>query len=349
MSVVAVVGAGMMGSALAVALLDRGHSVRLVGTHLDSEIIDGLRASGRHKTLKLALPFAIRPYYERELEQALQDTELIALGVSSAGVRWACERLSDHVRPEVPIVMVAKGLAWDSKSLQILPDVFRDTLPISMRAAVEPVAIAGPCIAGELARRVPTSVVLTGRNPLTVNQVSAELAGPYYHVFPSSDPVGVEACAALKNAYAMGIAFGSGLHEKSGGQPGSVAMHNYEAAVFAQATFEMQQIVQILNGDPSSVVGLPGVGDLDVTCNGGRTGRFGHLLGLGVGLAEAIRRMSGATLECLEILEVLRSALPSLEEQGKLRPSSLPLLRHMIEVALDDAPVRVPFESFFSR
>jgi glycerol-3-phosphate dehydrogenase (NAD(P)+) len=348
MSVVTVFGAGMMGSALSVALLDRGHSVRLVGTHLDTEIIDSLRDNGRHPTLKVAMPFAVRPYYNHELEQALQGTELVALGVSSAGVRWAAEQLTAYVRPEMPIVMVAKGLCWESGELRILPDVFRDTLPVAVRAAIEPVAIAGPCIAGELARRVPTSVVLTGRNHLTVNQAAAELSGPYYHVFVSPDAVGVEACAALKNAYAMAIAFGAGLHEKNGGQPGSVAMHNYEAAVFAQATFEMQQIVEMLGGDPRSVVWLPGVGDLDVTCNGGRTGRFGHLLGLGVGVAEAKQRMAGATLECLDILAVLRLALPTLEAEGKLEPSSLPLLRHMLEVALDDAPVQVPFERFFN-
>ena len=111
--------------------------------------------------------------------------------------------------------------------------------------------------------------------------------------------------------------------------------------------FEMQRIVRLLGGDPASAIGLPGVGDLDVTCNGGRTGRFGKLLGLGLGVEAAIARMEGATLECLEILSVLRRALPGLEQGGELRENELPLLRHLFEVALDGKPIAMPFDRFF--
>ena len=40
MAVIAVVGAGVMGTALTWPLADNGHQVRLVGTHLDEEIIE---------------------------------------------------------------------------------------------------------------------------------------------------------------------------------------------------------------------------------------------------------------------------------------------------------------------
>jgi glycerol-3-phosphate dehydrogenase (NAD(P)+) len=90
------------------------------------------------------------------------------------------------------------------------------------------------------------------------------------------------------------------------------------------------------------------VGDLNVTCNGGRTGRFGRLLGLGLPVARAIEQMEGATLECLDILQVVRAALPSLQRRGQLAEDELPLLRHLASVALDGAEVRVPFERFFA-
>jgi glycerol-3-phosphate dehydrogenase (NAD(P)+) len=91
------------------------------------------------------------------------------------------------------------------------------------------------------------------------------------------------------------------------------------------------------------------VGDLDVTCNGGRTGRFGYLLGLGIGREEAVARMQGATLECLEILGNLRSALDAYERQGRITNDAFPLARHLAEIALDSAAVNMPFERFFSR
>lgn len=348
MATITVLGAGMMGSALCVPLVDRGHDVRLVGTHLDREIVDSLRQSGVHPKLRLELPRNIRPYQDHELAEAIAGAELIGVGVSSPGVRWAGEKLAPFVTPEVPIAMITKGLEWDGRELAVLPDVLESCFSDKVRGRIAPAAIAGPCIAGELARRVETCVVVTGRDADKLERIAEIVRAPYYHPFTSTDVAGVEACAALKNAYAMGIAFALGLHEKRGGEPGSVAMHNYESAVFAQAVREMLRVVTVMGGKPESVAGLAGVGDLDVTTNGGRTGRFGRWLGLGLSVEQAVERMEGATLECLDILRVLREALPELERQGDLKKDSLPLLRHLADVALDGAPVDVPFARFFT-
>jgi glycerol-3-phosphate dehydrogenase (NAD(P)+) len=346
MAILTVLGAGMMGSSLCIPLVDRGHDVRLVGTHLDAEIVHSLKRDHTHPKLKLELPQAIRPFYLEELDAAMAGADAILLGVSSAGVTWAGTAIAPHVTNERPILMVSKGLGFEGGRLRVLPDVLRDALPPGKADGVHPAAVAGPCIAGELARRVDTCVVFTGRNQPELDRLKAWIGGGYYHVFTSTDVVGVEACAALKNAYAMGIAFASGLHAKAGGEPGSIANHNYEAAVFAQAIVEMQLLVKVIGGSPNSAVGLPGVGDLNVTCNGGRTGRFGRLLGMGLGVQESIRRMEGATLECLEILTVLERALPALKAAGSVRDEQLPLLEHMIGVALHDAPVAMPFDAF---
>jgi glycerol-3-phosphate dehydrogenase (NAD(P)+) len=341
MATIAVLGAGMMGSALCVPLADRGHDVRLIGTHLDDAILRALRASGVHPKLGVELPPRITPFDHREIDQALRDVDVIGLGVSSAGLTWATAQIAPYVSPGQPVMMITKGLVAQGGRLRILPDVVADGL----RGQVFPAAVGGPCIAGELARRAETCVLLCGRNADTLDHLSALMRTEYYHVSTTIDAVGVEACAALKNAYALGIALAAGIHERRGGVPGSVALHNFESAVFAQAVMEMRRVVDWLGGDPDTVGGLAGVGDLDVTCNGGRTGRFGHLIGLGLGTRRAIEEMAGATLECLEILQVLRSTLPGMPDHG----ASLPLLRHLIEVALDGVPVAMPFDRFFAR
>jgi glycerol-3-phosphate dehydrogenase (NAD(P)+) len=345
MALIAILGAGMMGSALSLPLLDRGHEVRLIGTELDSAIISALKSGADHPTLRLALPRAIEPYHASELRVALAGVDAIALGVSSAGVRWAGRALAPWLRPGVPLLMVSKGLVYERERFDILPDVLRRELPVEL--AVDPVAIGGPCIAGELARRVPTCVVFTGRNVDSVNAWVELARGPYYHVFTSSDPVATEVCAALKNAYAMGIGFVAGLHEKSGGSAASIAMHNCEAALYAQAILEAKRLLSLLGTDPECASGLPFAGDLNVTCNGGRTGRFGRFLGQGLGRAGAISAMNGATLECLEILETLRVGLTTLARTSRFNLAELPFLRHMLEVALDDRPVDIPYQEFF--
>jgi len=346
MAKVVLLGAGMMGSALAVPMADRGHDVRLVGTHLDARIVERLREDGVHPKLGLPLPAGIRPFSHDELAAAFDGADLVALGVSSAGIAWATERLAPHVRPGMPVVMITKGLVHRDGRLVALPDVVRAGLPPAVREHVHPAAIAGPCIAGELARRVPTCVVVAGRDAATNEHLAGLLSTPYYHLFPTTDVAGAETCAALKNAYAMGIAFAIGLHERGGGAAGSVAMHNLESAVFAQAVLEMRAIVAELGGSADTASGLAGVGDLDVTTNGGRTGRFGRLLGLGLGRDEAVLAMEGATLECLEILASMREALDQ-GSVGRLRRADVPLLSHLVEVALEGRPVDVPLARFF--
>lgn len=334
----------MMGSALALPLVDRGHELRLIGTHLDDAIVAGLKAGAEHLTLRTPLPATIQPFFSSELHEALRDVDAVALGVSSAGVRWAGQALRHVLRPGVPLLMISKGLVWEGSAFHILPDVLKRELP---ELDVEPVAVGGPCIAGELARRVETCVVFTGRDASACSAWAELARGPYYHVLTSDDPVGTEVCAALKNAYAMGIGFVAGIHEQRGGSAGSVAMHNAEAALYAQAIAEAERIVSLLGGDGRAAQGLPFAGDLNVTCNGGRTGRFGRFLGQGLGRAGAIAAMNGATLECLEILETLRTGLAVFEASGKLAPGELPFLEHMLEVALDDRAVAIPYARFF--
>ncbi len=343
MARVAILGAGMMGSALALPLVDRGHELRLVGTHLDDEIIAALKSGAQHPTLRYALPASIEPFFASELATALSNVDAVALGVSSAGVPWAAQALAPLLAPGTPLLMISKGLVWDGQRFQVLPDVLKQALPASL--GIDPVAVGGPCIAGELARRVETCVVFTGRNAESCAAWAALASADYYHVFTSTDVVGTEVCAALKNAYAMGIGFAAGLHEKNGGSPGSIAMHNCEAALYGQAIREAEALVTLAGGDASCAAGLAFAGDLNVTCNGGRTGRFGRFLGQGLGRAGAIAAMNGATLECLEILETLRAGLNAPSEALSLE--QLPLLNHMLEVALDDRPVRIPYERFF--
>jgi glycerol-3-phosphate dehydrogenase (NAD(P)+) len=315
--------------------------VRLIGTPLDHEIITALGETGRHPGLGLALPANVRAASVDALEAEASDADLFVLGVSSAGIAWAARALAPLLRVRSrPVLMVSKGLELSGGRIEVLGDAFARAVS-EAAAGCAPISICGPCIAGELARRVPTLVVLTGRDVSIVQHCAGWLETPYYHPRTSRDALGVQLCAALKNAYAMGVALGAGLHERAGGERGSVAMHNYEAAVFAQALLEMGAIVSALGGDPASVWGLPGSGDLTVTCNGGRTGRFGSLLGRGHSAARARELMAGATLECLDVLGVLERAL-AVDALGGLGPAQLPLLSHLIAVGLHDAPLDMP-------
>ncbi|MBI2892246.1 MAG: glycerol-3-phosphate dehydrogenase [Deltaproteobacteria bacterium] len=337
---VAILGAGMMGTAIATPIADRGHAVRLVGTPLDGAQVDAMRRTGEHPGLGARLPEAVLPELAPSVADAIGAADAIVLGVSSAGIGWAADVLARHLSRPVPIAMVTKGLQHDG-ALRILPDVLGSRLPEAVRAA--PVAIGGPCIAGELARRRPSAVVFAGRDPRACRRLADAFRGPCYRVATSDDPAGVCTSSALKNAYATAVGIGAGLHELEGGIPGSVAMHNFEAAVFAQALVEMTRLAVVLGGRPETAAGLAGAGDLFVTCQGGRSSRLGRLLGLGRSLADAQREMSTpdcpVTLEGVEIAAVVVRDLPP-----ALAPEDLPLLHRLHAVLFEGAAPASVFE-----
>lgn len=349
MAHVAIVGAGMMGTATAWPLADNGHAVRLVGTHLDAEIIRSCKERRYHPRLKRELPQSVRPYSVEEVVEALTGADVIVSGVSSPGVHWIGRTIGPHLVPGQIIIAVTKGLESTAEGdLMILPDVLASELPASIREKVRLAAIGGPCIAGELAGRRESCVVFASRDAGAVEKLAAIFRTSYYHVWTTTDLVGLEFCAALKNAYTLGVGLAAGILEKSGGVDAAGAhMHNVAAAVFGQACTEIERMLQIAGGSRHFAYGLPGAGDLYVTCQGGRTVRLGRLLGMGRSFSEAREIMAGETLESAEIVRELGKALPGLVERGRLGPDELPVLRALVDVLVHGRPINVPLERFF--
>jgi glycerol-3-phosphate dehydrogenase (NAD(P)+) len=247
------------------------------------------------------------------------------------------------------IIAITKGLARDPNGdLAILPDVLKSEVPVGIRDHVALAAIGGPCIAGELAGRRQSCVVFGCRDGQVVERFAAAFRTPYYHIWTTTDLVGLEYCAALKNAYTLGVGLALGLLEKSGGpDPAGAHMHNLAAALFGQACTEIERLLRVAGGTPGFAYGLPGAGDLYVTCMGGRTVRLGTLLGKGHSMAEAREILAGLTLESAEIVRVMGQALPRLVQRGVLGPAELPLMRTLIDVVVHGRPVEVLADAFF--
>ena len=349
MASVTIVGAGLMGTATAYPLSDNGHHVRLVGTHLDEDIIKNCKEKHWHPRLKRELPAGVRSYYVKELAEAMDGADIIVSGVSSPGVRWIGRTIGPYLGPGQLIIAITKGLeATVEGDLMILPDVLAGELPVGIRDQVRLAAVGGPCIAGELAGRRPSCVVFGSRDREAVERLAATFRTSYYHIWTTTDLVALEYSSALKNAYTLGVGLAAGLLEKSGGVDAADAyMHNLAAALFGQSCTEIERLLQIAGATRSFAYGLPGAGDLYVTCQGGRTVRLGKLLGLGHSFAEARQLMAGETLESVEIIRIVSKALPRLVERGLLGLDELPLLRALIDIVVYGHQVELPLEAFF--
>ncbi len=347
MARIVVLGAGVMGSAFTTPLAENGHDVRLVGTHLDGDIIEQIHQDHYHPKLRAHLAESVKPYMHLQLDEALEGADLVVLGVNSLGVHWAAEQLAPRLPENVPVLMLTKGLAGDGKKLQILPEALRAGLPQDRSYQIG--AIGGPSIAGELAVRRPTGVVVTGLAPAALERFAAMLKTPYYHVWTSTDLVGIEVCVALKNLYALAVGLALGWLEKAPPAENSAQMHNAAAAVFAESLSEMLYLVEWMGGQPRSVYTLPGVGDLYVTCQGGRNGRMGRLLGLGHRYADAKARfMPDETIEGAELALAIGPTVETLIHDNRLDGKALPLMRTVIDIVCHDAPAVLPWDDLFT-
>jgi glycerol-3-phosphate dehydrogenase (NAD(P)+) len=336
---VALLGAGVMASALTAPLADNGHDVRLVGTHLDRAIVDAVRGGLAHPDLGRPLPEPVRAYQLEDAGAAFEGAEVVVSGVSSPGVRWAGERLAGLLVPGQAVLAVAKGMeAGRGGELRNLVDVLAGQVPAELRGRVGWAGVAGPSIAGEVAARRDTCVVFAGRDQAVLERLAGTFRTGWYRVSTSGDLVGVEVCAAMKNCYALGVGLAAGLL-------GPDPAHDAEAALFAQGLVEMGRMVRALGGRPETVTGLAGAGDLYVTSKSGRNLRAGALLGAGQRLPEALEGLG--TVESVAALRVIGGALPELATRGVVGAGDFPLLAHLHALVAGEGSAAAPWAAFF--
>jgi glycerol-3-phosphate dehydrogenase (NAD(P)+) len=349
MANIVILGAGVMGSALTIPLSDQGHTVRLVGTHLDGDIIEEIDESRMHPRLRVAIPESVLATPIGNLEEALQQADLIILGVSSPGVRWAAETLRPLLPDGVPVLMVTKGLAVESGQIVILPEVFRRLARRADGKDLQMAALGGPSIARDLALRQDTCVQVAGADAHLVTRLAGMLGSPYYHLWSSTDLIGVEICVALKNAYALGVGLVQGMALQPGVSANGIPGHNPAAAVFAQSLTEMAYLVTMWGGRLESALGLPGAGDLYVTCQGGRNSRMGRWIGSGIPFREVmVAHMAGETVEGADLLLEIGPAVEERIAAGDLDGDRIPLLRALYRIVRYEAPPQLPWERFFA-
>lgn len=337
MSIITIIGAGMMGSAMCFPARDNGHEVRLVGIH-NREPIDSVRKNGYHTTLKCVLPDGVKAYHIEELKTALDGADLIISGVSSFGAKWFEETVVPLLPDGANVLSVTKGLEADENgNLSSFPEAMarRTGRNISFNA------VGGPVISFELAQRQQTEIAFCGKDRLVLEKLKSMLETDYYHISLTDDVAGLECAVAMKNAYALGVSLAIGLNEKAGNEK---EKYNPQAALFEESTREAIKLMQFMHGRTEETLPFF-AGDLYVTVFGGRTRRIGTLLGSGKTYAEACEILAGITLESVAIATLVAKVIRS----GKLNEKDFPLLMHIDGIINNGDEVNIPWLEFEQR
>lgn len=293
-------GAGTWGFCLTALLASKGYEV-VIWSRSES-FVKKLSEIREHPKLP-GYPVGSNVIFTSHLEDAVEDVDLILESVTSSGIRSVFTSLKDFIVPKVPIVLSSKGI--EQKTGKLLSEVLLDVLGEDFRRCVG--CLSGPTLAGEVIKGLPASIVSTGYDRDTVEQIQKAFSTERFRVYPNMDITGVEFGGAMKNiiAIACGISDGLGFGD------------NAKAALMTRGLHEVRKLAVARGCKVDTLNGLAGMGDLCVTCLSplSRNYRFGHLVAKGLSPEDAKREV-GAVVEgaysCVSALEVGRELSVSL-------------------------------------
>jgi glycerol-3-phosphate dehydrogenase (NAD(P)+) len=189
-----------------------------------------------------------------DLPAALEGADVVLSVMPSHLVRRIYGEMLPCLEESMLFVSATKGL--ENGSLLRPSEVIREVLSVKMRPRLA--VISGPTFAREVARFEPTALVVASSDSGVADRVQASFSGPTFRLYSSSDTIGVEIGGSIKNVVAIGagVLHGMGLG------------HNPMAALITRGLAEMTRLAVAIGGQPLTLAGLAGLGDLVLTCNG---------------------------------------------------------------------------------
>lgn len=282
---ITIVGAGSFGTALAVTLANKGHSVTIWARRKE-QIVEMLETSKNNRYLKdVVLPKTIM--YSNDLGSAVSNGEIIVFAVPTQKFRAVFKEAEGNIDQNSIIVNLAKGM---EKGTHLrLSQVAYEIMP-----EVRYVVLSGPSHAEELAMNLPTTVAVASRDKEAALTVQDAFMTDRFRIYTNDDVIGVELGGALKNIIALGAGISDGLGFGD----------NAKAAMMTRGITEMSRLGLNLGARLNTFSGLTGIGDLIVTCTSmhSRNRRCGILIGKGLSVKEAIEEV-GMVVEGISTAE----------------------------------------------
>jgi len=274
---IGVIGGGSFGTALAKLLAELDHDVVLWFHNPEVARTVAERRENAVYLPGVPLPDAIT--LTSDMAATVAGRELLVAVSPSHVMRAVMTQARPHIVGLPYVVSASKGI--EDGSLQRMSEVLVDVLgaPFAPRVA----ALSGPSFAREVAAGMPTAVTVAAQVMETAAAVQQAFRGPTFRVYSSTDLAGVELGGAVKNviAIAAGVSDGLGLGSSS------------RAALITRGVAEVARLVAKMGGDPQTVSGLSGVGDLVLTCTGdlSRNRTVGLRIGRGESLEDILASM----------------------------------------------------------
>jgi glycerol-3-phosphate dehydrogenase (NAD(P)+) len=313
----AVINAGGWGTALAALLASAGDEVRLWCRR--QALVDEIEQTRENAAYLpgVRLPSNVAP--TASLEHAVAGARAVLLVPISRAMRETAHAVAPFLAEGVPVAHATKG--FELASLLRLSEVIAEEAHLPAQRVA---ALSGPTHAEEVGKGLPAAAVIASGDQDVASAFQRLLHGPTFRAYTSTDVVGVELCGALKNVIAIATGALDGLGYGD----------NARAALITRSLAEIGRLAHAAGGDPRTVAGLAGLGDVIATCTSRHSRN--RWAGEQIALGRAVDEIVSSTPKVIEGIPATVAAI----ELGKRYGVDLPVCEQVNQVLYHNLSVR---------
>lgn len=273
---ICVLGAGSWGTALASLLTQKGFDVVLWA--YEKDVAFEINKAHKNSTYLKGISLPKKLGATTSFKDAVRGRNVVVSVIPSHVLRKTLLKCKDSISKDALIVSCTKGIETDTGKLA--SDILKETLGLPRSNLTY---LSGPSFAVEVAKGLPTTVVIAGEDPEKTKIVQEIFRTDKFLTFTHPDVIGVELGGALKNVIAIATGISDGLGFGS----------NSRAALITRGLYEMIKIGKTLGANPMTFAGLTGMGDLILTATStkSRNYSFGFRIGKGEKASDILKGM----------------------------------------------------------
>ncbi len=321
-----ILGTGAFGTALGSSFASKGLNVLLLGRK--KELTEEINTQHRNSKYLPNVSLSAKLQATTDIAEAFKGRKIIISALPSQKTRETLEKYKQYLEPNSYIVCVSKGI--EQESLYFMSQVFEEVLKdIPFKYAI----LSGPSFAAELAKELPTYVVLASKEEETACFLQEILNTPSLRVYTSTDVLGVELGGAGKNVIALVAGCSEGL---------SYGL-NTQAAIITRGLAELARMGKCLNAKQETFAGLSGLGDLSLTCTGNLSRN--RSVGIRLGQGETLEQIMQSTHS---VAEGVHTCL-SLYHLSLKYEVELPMTRELYKVLYEKQELALGLQNLWQR
>ena len=319
-----VIGAGSWGTVLSNLLALNSHKVK-IWTKNNSIYQEILSVNKNSKYLpNLNISKNVIPTLN--LRECFGEEKIIILAIPSNGIKAISKEIKNFHHISNRYVLASKGIDLDT--FKTMSETLSTEANIDSNKIF---VLSGPNLAEEVSENFFTASVLAGENLDEAKMISNFFNNKTFKIFLSSDKKGVELAGALKNIYAISAGLSDGLGSKS----------NTKAMLLTRSLSEMTELFIELDANPSTLLGLAGVGDLFATSSSSKSRNYS----LGYSLGQNMT-LNQAQAEIGQVVEGINTLKTVFNKKNELN-LSMPIVDVLYQIVFSEMDPKDCFANIF--